>query len=168
MESGGAFAVTFAAGDIPTAAQLNDLPPRWAYKSGDETIISNSTMQNDDHMFLTVAASTKYEFRLYAVYNSGTTPDLKIGWTLPAGATNVYRIDYFDTAAASQKGQSSTVPTTGFAVGGFGADLFAIFDGTISVSTTAGTMQIQWAQNTLTASNSTMRAGSYLRLHKIP
>jgi hypothetical protein len=160
--------VTFAAGDNPTAAEFNDLVPRYAYKTSDETIISNSTLQNDDFLALTVAASTKYEFELYMAYNTGTTPDLKIGWTLPTGATNAYHVDYFDTAAASQKGQSSTVPTTGFAVGGFGSDLYAVFAGTISVSTTAGTMQIQWAQNTLTASNSTVRAGSFLRLQKIP
>jgi hypothetical protein len=160
--------VTFAAGDKPTASQVDDLAPRYAYKSGDETIISNSTMQNDDHMFLTVAASTKYEFELYVAYNSGTTPDLKIGWTVPTGATNVYRVDYFDTSAVAQKGQSSTVLTAGFAVGGFASDLYAVFAGTLSISTTAGTFQIQWAQNTLTASNSTVRAGSFLRLQKIP
>lgn len=160
--------MTFAAGDLPTAGELNDGVPRIVYKSVDETIISNSTMQNDDELLLTVAASTKYEFELYMAYNSGTTPDLKIGWTLPTGATNLWHVDYFDTAAAAQKGQSSTVPTTGFAVGGFGSDLYAVFAGTLNISTTAGTMQVQWAQNTLTASNSTVRAGSFLRLQKIP
>lgn len=160
--------MTFAAADKPTAAQIDDLAPRYAYKTGDETIISNSTLQNDDHLFLTVAASTRYEFQLYMAYNSGTTPDLKIGWTVPTGTTNTYTIDYFDTSAVRQAGQSTTVLTAGFAVGGFGADLYARFEGVLSVSTTAGTFQIQWAQNTLTASNSTVRAGSFLRLQKIP
>jgi hypothetical protein len=160
--------VTFAAGDNPTAAELNDLAPRYAYKTSDETVNNSSTLQDDDFMALTVAASTKYEMRLYVIYNSGTTPDFKLGWTLPTGATNTYRYDYFDTGASPQKLYSSTVPTTGLAFGGIAADIYVLFTGTVSISTTAGTMQVQWAQNTPTVANTTVRAGSFLKLQKIP
>jgi len=161
--------ITDAVNDHETRlADLDALLSLVTYKDTIETVNNTAVIQNDDELFLSVSASTKYIFDLYVPYNSGTTPDLKVGWTLPASATNVWRVDYFDTAAAAQKGQSSTVPTTGFVIGGFGADLFAYFTGTISVSTTAGTMQVVWAQNTANASNSSILAGAYLRLFPIP
>lgn len=158
--------MTIAAGDNPTAAELNDLAPRYAYKTSDETVNNTSTLQSDDFLFLDVAASTKYEFELFIVYNSGTTPDLKIGWTLPTGATNLYGYQFYDGTVWSAGG-STSVPTAGVALAGFGADLMARFQGSISISTTAGTMQVVWAQNTANASNTTIRAGAYLRLNKI-
>lgn len=160
--------MTFAAGDKPTAAQLDDLAPRYAYKTGTETVNNTATLQNDDDLFLTVAASTRYDFELFIVYNSGTTPDLKLGWTLPTGATNRYMYQFFDGTNWVAAAGGTAVPTAGVALGGFGADLPARFKGTLNISTTAGTMQIQWAQNTANASNTSILSGSELKLTKIP
>lgn len=163
MEAGGGSTVTFAAGDNPTAAELNDLAPRYAYKSSDETVNNTATLQSDDFLLLDVAASTRYEFELYITYTSNTTPDLKLGWTLPTGASNSYVYQFFD-GATWVASSGATVPTAGVAIGGFGAALPARFQGVITISTTAGTMQIVWAQNTANASNTTIHAGSYLRV----
>jgi hypothetical protein len=164
------------AGDITEA--INDFQtrisalegglPTVAYKDTNETVNNTAVIQNDDELVLAVAASTKYFFELYVPYNSGATPDLKVGWTLPSGATNIWQIDYFDTSAVAQKGQSSSVPTTGFAIGGFGADLYVRFLGSISISSTAGNMQVVWAQNTANASNSTVYAGAFLSITPVP
>lgn len=157
----------FATGPV-TAVQLEAIVPKIKRKSADETVNNTATLQADDELIGALIASTHYVFELVCHYISGTTPDFKIAWSLPTGGTNVFAFDVFDTALVrTLAGGQTTVPTTGVAVGGTGGNTVAKFWGTVSTSTTAGNMQVSFAQNTANASNSSMLAGSYLMLQQV-
>lgn len=153
----------FASGRV-TAAQLEALVPRTIIKVADETVNNSTTLQNDDELLFAVAANTKYVIRGRIKINTGATPDIKIGWTFPAGLTMDYSTIGFSGGAfaAYAFDQTGTPEIDGAGV----ADEFFI-DGTVTVSSTAGTLQFQWAQNTLNASDTKVLAKSYITLQQV-
>jgi hypothetical protein len=159
--------MAFAAGDLPTAAQLEDLRPRYARSTVDESVNNTSTLQNDDELFLTVAASSVYELTGVIHINSGSTPDFKIGWTFPTGLTMRYTVLAFDSTGAlfatTRYAETDTPAMAGAGV----ADEFIITGGLVITAGTAGTLQMQFAQNTPTVGNSTRLLNSYIRLVKL-
>lgn len=147
------------------AALMAERMPITARKTSNETIISNSTLQNDDELFVPVEASCEYHMELRISYTSGTTPDLKLGWTYPTGTTIRWSGVDSDTAG-SIRITGNLLETSVPAICGSGADLQAAYTGMVVVGVNAGTLQLQWAQNTLTASNSTVYAGSFLTIKR--
>lgn len=141
----------------------SELRPVFKRKTSDETVNNSATLQNDDHLFLSVAASTTYELDGVLHYNSGTTPDFKFGWTVPTGLTMKYTVQAVSGSFNGFSQDQTTIP----AIDGQGVDVAAVLTGIVIVSTTAGTLTLQWAQNTANASNTIVRAGSYLRLRKV-
>jgi hypothetical protein len=161
-------ALEVAAGEKILADHINRLVPIFVRKTSDETIASNATLQNDDVLLAAVVASAVYEFRLRAVINSGTTPDFKMGWTFPSGLTMTYDLFEGETAGtAANVIQGPYVQTDVPPISTTGNDQPWIAHGLVIVSSTAGTLQWQWAQNTSTASNTIVRAGSYLLLRRL-
>lgn len=160
--------MTILAGDEPTASQLNDAYPLFVRKTADETLSSTATVQNDDELLMAVPASTTYHFKLWLIINSGTTPDFKFGWSVPAGTTMSWSVQEGApaTLAAALQGPftAASVPP----INGVAADQIVIAEGLVIVSTTPGTMRLQWAQNTSTASNTSVKTNSWLRLWKMP
>jgi hypothetical protein len=153
-----------ASGDKPQAATFDLLIPKIAVKTGSQTVNNSATFVNDSALFLAVDINTTYRCHLHLSYTSGTTPDFKYQFTKPTGAT---------LSAWSFLGYSTTVT---FAYGGtgetqsIGGNVTAIpLDawGILTTSTTAGTFQLQWAQNTATASDTIVQAGSFLELIRV-
>ena len=140
--------------------------PLSSYKTASENVNNSAVLQNDDVLLKAVEASSVYIVEAHLFYFSGTTPDLKIAWTVPAGATLVWGGVYYDAALAmTSNGNFATAAN--LAIGGSGGDAHASLFGLLTTSTAAGTLQMQWAQNTANLSNSTIYAGSYLTLRKI-
>jgi hypothetical protein len=130
-------------------------------KTADETVNNSATLQNDDVLLAAVAANQVYEFELQFHYNSGTTPDIKFGWTFPSGLTMVY--DIYSVGGGSFLGYGQTQATVP-ALDGLGSPIGGLAKGIIAGTYAAGTLQLQWAQNTANASNTIVLAGSYLKL----
>lgn len=117
-----------------------------------------------------MAASGVYMVRGLLVYTSGTTPDMKYGLLGPANC--VGNMIYSGVVAASW---STTVvvdtdmssPTT-FAVDGAGATTRSItrFDAMITNST-AGNLELQFAQNTSNASDTSLVVGSAMDVVRV-
>lgn len=147
------------------SALVTEIRPLMARKTIDETIISSSTLQNDDELFLVVAANCVYRIAARINYNSGTTPDFKMAFTYPSGLTMKYAANQVP-AAGSAFAEFESIETTIQLAEGAGADRALLIEGIVIV-TTGGTLQIQWAQNTLTASNTIVRAGSYMELRRV-
>lgn len=160
----------FSAGSKLRASVLNALlaerMPITARKTANETIISNSTLQNDDELFVAVEASCVYHMELRLSYTSALAPDLKLGWTYPTGTTIRWSGVDSDTAGALRITGNLT-ETSVPAICGSGGDLCADYTGVVITGVTAGTLTLQWAQNTLTASNSTVYAGSFLTIKRV-
>jgi hypothetical protein len=144
------------------SALITELRPISATKPIDETIISNATLQNDDDLFVAVAASTTYDFQLMMLHNSGVTPKLKFGWTFPVGTT--MRYGFMGYAGGVQSFRA--IETDVAVLDGNASSLMCLCIGTLITSTTAGTLQLQWAQSVLTASNTSVLTGSFLELRK--
>lgn len=159
-------------GDTPPASQINDwfINVKFARKTADETISSSTTLQNDDDLFVTVAANAVYEFSLELQVLAQPTNDFKLGFTGPAGYSMEYTARGPTTAAAANTdtytvtGTATDVPAFG---GLAGQDLGVSLRGLVITSGTAGTLQLQWAQNASGASGTTVRIGSYLSLRRV-
>lgn len=127
---------------------------------------TNNTLTNDTELFVPVVATGVYLLESHIVQNSGTTPDFKVGWTFPTGLTMSWRCIAVDTTSAIVS-TGGFDQTTVVSFGGIAGDAHISLYGTVTAGANAGTLQLQWAQNTTNASNTIVRAGSTLWLTRI-
>lgn len=137
--------------------------PEWRsaglVKAASETVNNSATLQNDDDLVIAVEASAIYQVAGVITFSSGTTPDFKFGWTVPSGTI----IDGVVTDLPNGAGTNEikTFSESGSTLlSATGSDVAASILFTIVTSSTAGSVQLQWAQNTMDASNTVLRAGS--------
>ncbi|HVE27783.1 MAG TPA: hypothetical protein VNC22_20395 [Sporichthya sp.] len=141
--------------------------PLIARKTTNETVNNSSTLQNDDEIFLAVEASCVYHFELRISSDSGTTPDLKLGFTYPTGTTIRWSGVDADTAGAVRITGGLTETSVPAVVGGTPSVFASYYSGVVITGVNAGTLQLQWAQNSANLSNSIVQAGSYLLLQRV-
>lgn len=165
----------YAAGDMPTAGQLNDHSPRIVYKSADQSVTSSTVQINDTHLLATVAANTTYAFDCTIFYLGAQAGDITVGWTYPTSASITWggigaHSGY--TAAASGTEwlaivADATSPSSTTEFGAHGTVPFiAHLSGMLTVGATAGTLQFQWAQRVSSGTATTVYAKSWLRIQK--
>lgn len=172
---------TWVVGEVVTAALMNTeirdqfnslmaLQPTTIVKAADEAVTSSTTLQNDNHLAFTLAASATYVFdgAIYydGVFNAG---NLKAGWTLPAAATILWSLNAPATGGAAAL-DSSGVTSGTIAVGTYGtggAKTTASIKGTVITTTNGGTLQFQWAQNASNATATTIYAKSWINLRRV-
>lgn len=145
--------------------------PRVVRKTADESVTSSTTLQDDDHLTLSVVANGVYAFDGCMLFDCAdantelkltfTVPAGSSGWWAPGGITNSsadgsggIRLSKFDLGVDSSSGAVSS-----------GA--LVIPHGYIAVGGTAGSFTFQWAQLFSNASPVFVRTGSWLRLHRI-
>lgn len=148
------------------SALMTERMPITARKTTNETVNAVGALQNDDELFVAVDASCVYHMELRISYTSGLTPDLKIGWTYPTGTTIRWSGVDSDTAGALRI-TGNMIETSTPAICGSGGDLCADYTGVVITGVNAGTLQFQWCQNTSTASNSVVYAGSFLTIKRV-
>jgi len=137
-----------------------------AVKASDTQRISTTTLTADPDLQLTLLTG-QYEYELFMLFDSvtaaagfkfqsnGTAIDSR--GTSPAGATGLVNAAAYGPKLESFVGATLTYATVGTAANSNQVS----YKGSLLVST-PGTFGIQWAQGTSTASNTTLRAGSYL------
>lgn len=159
--------------ELNTALDLLNSITRGVVKTADESLTSNATLQNDDDLVLPVVASATYIVEWSLVTDGALAADFKYSFTGPASATMTWEsvgILTTDTTATAARGATDnatigTVQTHGTILAGTNSRIDG--RGVLTVSTTAGSLQLQWAQNTSTASATRCRAGSWLRATRI-
>lgn len=159
-----------ATGQLPTAGQFATYGPLAVHRLSDSTpIVSNTTLANDDTLLVTPSVSATYEIDMGIMYRSSATADLKVAMTWPTGATcwwggiGLSPADVF-AMQLIENGASGAALT--FGGGGVGGTRAVWLSGLLVMSTTAGNLQVQFAQNTSDASNTVIRAGSWLTLRQ--
>lgn len=141
------------------SALMNERLARFAYKTVDESITSTATPQNDDELFLAVEANATYWGVIQFTWQSGAVPDFRETLSLPSGATATGWV--VDTGTATGVCGALAALTS---QAGTGANISYRMSGVLVVSSTAGTAQWQWSQQTSDPSSTIVRAGSYFAL----
>ncbi|MEV0149115.1 MULTISPECIES: hypothetical protein [unclassified Nonomuraea] len=164
----------FVVGSPPTSADINRYFQQRAHviKPADESITSSITLQNDDHLVLSVSANTAYWVEAFIRYDGATTGDLRIGWSIPSGATLEWTSNGLaDTATSTaddlwRRRRSATQDEICGAVGA-GTDLLALPEGLLRVGATAGQIRLRWAQGTSSATATRVFQRSMLMISRM-
>ncbi len=150
---------SIAAGDLTAAAIVS--------KTADETVNNSTTLQDDDHLLFALAANITYDVVLVLLHNSvSTTPDFKIGWSVPASCVMLWASissnawGSFGGTALAGEGDTKTAGS----VSGNGG---AIFKALVRNGANAGNIQLRWAQNTADGSDSKFLKHSHLIIRNL-
>lgn len=133
-------------------------------KTANEDVNNSVTLQNDDSLVsASLPASSVWQFEMRISYvSASTTPNIKFDLVLPSGAEFKMVGIGKDTGGTVQLfacNDGNSAPRLG------SYDTLATYQtltiiGTIVIGGTAGTCQVQWAQNTATVENTTLQASS--------
>lgn len=155
--------------DTLTAAEWNELlglvRNPYVKKSAIQTINNVASLTPDTQLTLPITRiNTTFTFQLWMIINSGTVPDFKFGWLVPSGATMSWSAMEGSTSivAAAMQGpftEASVVP-----INGTGSDQVIKADGQLTIAGNVGSFALQWSQNTATASNTSVKSGSFVQL----
>lgn len=149
----------------------------FAQASSTPLATSSTTLQSITGLVVPVSANAVYivSGALFASLASGTTEDIKYGFTFPTGAT--LRLGAQGGTTGGVSGGASTdlsIPFSGFTSGsstfGFGLSTnvtTVMIAGILTMSSTAGNFQVQAAQNTSGANVVTVAASSYILLTRV-
>jgi hypothetical protein len=145
-------------------------------KSADETVNNSAVLQNDDALLFAVDASSTYWFEIYLLLESvSNAADWQLTFTEPSGTSMFWGPDIHNgTTMWDETVTEASTP----GVLRIESDLLLFGSRTGSVhgvrisgiaitSGTSGNITVQWAQSTATASNSVVKANSFVRYRKI-
>lgn len=133
-------------------------------KSADQSAPSTSLVTDTD-LTVPVVANAVYAVSFRGVFAATTTADIKVTWlNLPAGSSFTW------TGSSSLSGTGSVFSdgvTDIWSGNGIGSPRSFWYDGLLVMSTTAGNLQFQFAQNTSDATATVMKAGSWMRVERV-
>lgn len=145
-------------------------PPLFARKIADEIVNNSNTLQNDDHLFLALEALLIYEFEaVLSTSTVSTTPDIKVAFTVPAGAAirwggvGAQPVFLTSTPNGGSAGVSGTAVVFSLAT----ANEYVHIRGLVIMGVTAGTLQLQWAQNAATVEDTKLLTNSYIIARRV-
>jgi hypothetical protein len=137
-------------------------------KAADESVTSSTTLQDDDELFFATVSGAVYQLEVVIVYASpagGTVPDMKVAFGEDAvfrGVLNAVYASATDAAASVFFPTDSTVAQLN--VGTATTNRVILLTGWHVAG--GGTFRFRWAQVSLNASPTIVRAGSDLRYRR--
>jgi len=159
--------ITFSPGDDPTAAQWQTLRSIGAVKTANENRISTSTMADDAALRADYNTNATYRMSGLIIHNSSTAADFKF----QIADTGSVTLAKFSVLGVAVGGSTEIKQEGGIGFGftgeGAGADRSLWITGVVIVGGTPGALKIQWAQNTSTASTTSVQAASFLILDQV-
>jgi len=132
-------------------------------KSADETVTSSTTLQNDNELTFTLNANTEYVLTggIFATSTSGT-PDIKIAYTVPTGATmDIAYIAQGGTNRSAELLETSGTASNRIVIPANGTTIIQPF-GSIVTGANTGTLTLQWSQFVSNATASKVKQGSFI------
>lgn len=142
-------------------------PNRIPRRTSDSSAVNNSTtLVNDSTLKVSIGASRSYWFYGVVLYNTSAVADLKLAFTVPAGASLIWAgIGYHLSTAAGVAFNYASGSGTTMSFGGVGANTCCFILGTGTISATQGDLQLQFAQDTAEATNTVLLSGSWLKVN---
>lgn len=144
-------------------------------KTADESVTSSTALQNDNHLTYTIVAPGTYIIQAHLIVKSATNAagDIAIGATWPTGTCHFFTIAGLDATLASGNtgtAQGRAIPgaTSGASLAAFGCSTTetAVIVEFHLIATATGTFTLQWAQNSSSASATTVVTGSFLTVQQ--
>lgn len=124
--------------------------------TADLTANANTTLANVTGLKAALEANGVYLFTVFGTVDAATAADMKIGATVPAGATVKFLSgNNFSADTAVIDGAGAGTPQRGKVVG------------MVEMGATAGDLQIQAAQNSSDASDATLETGAVLLVERV-
>lgn len=163
--------MTFSAGQKVTAALLNAIVTRqFIAKASAEAVTSSTVLQDDNDFQVTLDPGT-YLVQAYIVASAAEAGDLKTAWT-HSGTMTVIR--YCAGPAEASTDRQSTLmvhqaasETTAIPYGIDGTGTTLVRETLYVTCTATGTLKLQWAQNTSSATATTLTTSSTLFSEKV-
>jgi hypothetical protein len=132
-------------------------------KTVDESVTNSTTLQNDDNLKISLAADDVYEFSgMLFVSSTSATPDVKVTFTVPSGATIRWFGEGFGDGYSVSADCVSASGTTFTILLSANSLATVKFNGIVVNSTTAGDLQLQWSQVATNAAAVKVEARSFL------
>lgn len=151
---------------ILTADVMNFMRQVTIRKTSDESVTSNTTLQNDDELLFNIGANEVWSIELHLIYTGATGGDIKINLAGPTSYTMRLGVLGFDEAAAGVTGAFKTISFTeatgSVILGCSGFSGLALISGVLTNSSNAGAVTFQFAQGTSSGTATTVLAGSKL------
>lgn len=161
----------FLAGGKLRASELNSFVLLTGRCTADTTFTSSTTLANVTGLAVALEANATYVFDgFYGFTALSTTPDAKFAFTIPTGATGHWSLHALSTGASvpgTLNAAHSTSFTTAQTAGTDGTLGVAALPHGYVVTTNSGTMQVQAAQNTSSATTLTIHEGSWIRFQRV-
>lgn len=145
---------------IATHASLFGLHSKIIRKTADQTVNNSTTVVNDTELLFAVGANEVWVFDAFLLQNSGEISDIKLTFKVPSGGTVLFASTADGAGAYYDAGDE-------YPVAGLARDVLIRLFGTVINGSTAGNIQLQWAQNTQNASNTKLLANSYIIAHRV-
>jgi len=137
-------------------------------KTADETVNNSNALQNDDELTLTVGANEVWDIFLLLEITTGAAPDFAYAFTVPTGGVITGFVAGTIGALASALVAIAPLDlTTPHYIDGTINNNWACLWGRYIGGANAGNLQLQWAQKTADASDTTLHANSYIIAHKL-
>lgn len=142
--------------------------PTMVYKSANEIVNSSTTLQDDDALFLPLAANEVWAFTLFLLYDSDAAADIKFAFTVPSGATlHARRLWYSYDYATILEGNYAAGDESPAGAPASGTPISLRSRGVVINGANAGNLQLQWAQRVNTAVDTIVKKGSWLKATRL-
>lgn len=158
--------------------QINDYD-NFVYKTADESVTSNTTLQDDDHLVNIPLAVGTHIVEAMLMASGAAAGDVKVAWAFSGTATG-YRAGQGPSFAStdalgataqavrSSASSGASAPITASTpYGTDGTNWSYILERGLLIVTVTGTLKVQWAQNTSNAAATVMRAGSWVWTRRV-
>jgi len=128
---------------------------QYVSKSADQTINNQSTLEDDDELFVELEINTPYFFWCHVYLTSAANADLDVTFTAPTGFTSgrFYESSGNNTVTGQQFGTRQFAATAAGVAG-------MRYSGFIVTGTTVGNLQFQFAQDVAQMSDLVILQGS--------
>lgn len=151
--------------------------PTKVRKTADKTLNNVDVPENDDHLLLAVGANEIWQIDLFILFDGDAAADIEFGFSYPvgcliywgpvgAGDENVL-YTWGKSAAADLHKLRTEVFTLIQGVAGVGQIGGIRFSLIIVNGANAGNVNLQWAQNTATVADTTVKENSCLIAHQL-
>jgi hypothetical protein len=166
----------FSVNEYLTAADTNAyfVQQVVATKTANESVTNSTTLQDDNHLVVSLQANTDYWMDLFLITDGATGGDIKFAVIIPSGTlrwiTNGLNIGATGTTgSANRRVLTGGASITGSDVGTVGAGTSSVVParGIARISSTGGNARLQWAQNTSSGTASRVLAGSFMLFTRV-